>query len=295
LKTTLIVQLAPAASGETQVVVSVKSAEFVPLNAYELMVIAAAPEFDSVIAFAALATATVCEPNARDVGDSPAFATAATAVPDSAMVCLPPVALSITVSVAVSVPAETGLNVTDIVQLAAAASVRPQVVVFVKEVAFVPEKAMLLMVIAALPVFVSVAVCAALDEPTVVLANVRVAGVSVAVVVPAPLTWIVFRPFTVSSATRTDADRLPVAVGVKINPMLQLWPEGSGTPTMQVVVFGSIVKSVVLPEPRAMWKKFSVSLPTFDSSTVCVVEEVPTARLPKFSRPMVPKARISLY
>ena len=98
-------------------------------------------------------------------------------VPPSAMLCGEPVALSVTVSVALKLAAEAGVNVTEIVQLAPAASEAPQVLVWAKSATFVPETAMPVIAKAALPVLVSVALCAALVVP-VVAVNVSDGGVS---------------------------------------------------------------------------------------------------------------------
>ncbi len=79
--------------------------------------------------------------------------TTAVPVPVSVAVCGEPVALSITDSVAVSVPVVAGVKVTEMSQLAPAARVVPQVVVSVKAVAFAPAIEMPVTVRAALPVF----------------------------------------------------------------------------------------------------------------------------------------------
>ena len=62
-----------------------------------------------------------------------------------------PVALSVTVRVAVRVPVAVGLKVTLIVQLDAAATLLPQVLVCAKSPLFVPVTAMLVMLNAVLP------------------------------------------------------------------------------------------------------------------------------------------------
>src|ERR1035437_6323328 len=59
-----------------------------------------------------------------------------------------------------------------------------------------------------------------------------------------PLSWIWLLPVTVSSSSVKRAERAPKAVGVKINPMKQLWPLCSGTEKLQVVVLGSTAKSL---------------------------------------------------
>ena len=61
-----------------------------------------------------------------------------------------------TVTVAVRVPAAVGLKVTLMVQLAPAATLEPQVLVWAKSLALVPESATLVMLKAALPELVRV-------------------------------------------------------------------------------------------------------------------------------------------
>lgn len=83
-------------------------------------------------------------------------------VPVSATVWGELVALSTTVRVAVSVPATDGVKVMERVQVAPAATLLPQVLVWLKVAAFVPLRLMELMASVAEPVLVSVTVCAGL-------------------------------------------------------------------------------------------------------------------------------------
>lgn len=73
-----------------------------------------------------------------------------------------PAALSVTTMVAVRFPADAGLNVTLIVQFAPVSTEVPQVFVCEKSSALVPEIVMFVMSSGALPVLVSLTVCAAL-------------------------------------------------------------------------------------------------------------------------------------
>jgi hypothetical protein len=95
--------------------------------------------FLSVATWAALAEPTVVLAKVSVAGVSVTVGTAAAPVPPKATVCGEPLALSPTLSAAVSVPAAFGLNVTEIVQELPAANVVPQVVVALNEVEFVPE------------------------------------------------------------------------------------------------------------------------------------------------------------
>ena len=84
-----------------------------------------------------------------------------TPVPVSVTACGEPEALSVILSDAVSVPPAVGLNVTEMAQEALMASDAPQVLVWTKEEAYVPVKAMLERVSVAVPVFLRVTVCVA--------------------------------------------------------------------------------------------------------------------------------------
>ena len=80
-------------------------------------------------------------------------------------VCGEPAALSATETVAAKLAAEAGVKVIAMEQLALAASDSPQVLVWAKSVGLAPVMVMELMLSAALPVFLSVAVWDALVEP----------------------------------------------------------------------------------------------------------------------------------
>lgn len=88
--------------------------------------------------------------------------------------------MSLTESMAVSVPVEAGLNVTEMVQDAPAASVLPQVLVVVKAALLAPVRLIAEIVSAALPVLVRVKGWAELAVPAVTLPKFAVAGVRAA-------------------------------------------------------------------------------------------------------------------
>jgi hypothetical protein len=77
-------------------------------------------------------------------------------VPERLTVCGLPVASSATLREALRVPVAAGLKVTLIVQLAPAATLDPQVLVWVKSPALVPETETLVTLSDALPVLVRV-------------------------------------------------------------------------------------------------------------------------------------------
>ena len=127
-------------------------------------VIGTLPEFVTVIDCGLLALPTARLPNERLVGET-AMA-AAPSVPERLTVWGLAPESSATLRVAVRVPALEVLRMTLIVQLAFAARVDPQVWVWLKSAAFVPEIVMLFTFKVALPVLLSVTVCAALATPT---------------------------------------------------------------------------------------------------------------------------------
>jgi hypothetical protein len=110
-------------------------------------------------------------------------ALAAAPVPVRGTLCGLPAALSATLTFAARAPVAVGLNVTLIVQFAFAASVAGltgQVFVCAKSPAFAPVIETPVIVIAALPEFVSVMVCAALVVPCACDANVNDVGAKLA-------------------------------------------------------------------------------------------------------------------
>jgi hypothetical protein len=182
LNSTDTVQLAPAASEVPHVVADLMNeVALVPVIVSEVSVNAAVPEFFTVTTCAAVVAPTVVEANVNEVGDNvTAGFPVATPVPLSATSCGDPVALSAIESEAAKAPAAAGLNSTDTVQLAPAASEVVHVVAdFKNEVALVPVIVSEVSVSAAVPEFFTVTTCAAVVTPTVVEANVNDVGVSV--------------------------------------------------------------------------------------------------------------------
>ena len=121
------------------------------------MVSVAVPGLLSVIVCAALVVLSSWLANTSDAGVRMACGAGVTVpVPLSAADCGEPEELSVTVIAAVKLAAESGAKVTEIVQLAEAASVAPQVVVSAKSAGFVPVSEMAIPVSVALPVLESV-------------------------------------------------------------------------------------------------------------------------------------------
>ena len=127
-----------------------------------------------------------------------------------------------------------GVKVTLMVQLLPPASDVPQLLVCEKSPAFVPESAMLEMVSAVAPPFVSVTTCGLLEVFSTCAVKVRVAGVNVTGVVPVPLSATVCGLEPALSATETIALRAPVAVGSKVTVIVQLLSGGTEVPQVLV-------------------------------------------------------------
>jgi len=177
LNVTLIVQFAFAASDAGHAFVSAKSPGFAPVSVTPEIVSAAVPEFVSVIVCAALVVFNACDANVKVAGENPtAGAFAAAPVPVSGTSCGLPAALSVMRMFALRAPVAVGVNVTLIAQFALVASEAGQAFACAKSPAFVPLTVMPEIVSAALPVLVSVIVCAALVVLSVCDANVKLAG-----------------------------------------------------------------------------------------------------------------------
>ena len=99
-------------------------------------------------------------PKATEDGDS--VAPGAMPEPVRATVCGEPLALSVTVRVAVCRPVAVGVKVTEMLQLSPAPSDAPQPLVVANSAAFVPVRLMVLMLSGAVPPLVRVTVWLAL-------------------------------------------------------------------------------------------------------------------------------------
>ena len=152
VKVTLIVQLTPAATLEPQLLVCAKSLALAPETAMLVTLKDVLPEFVRVIVWAVLVVPTDWLPKSRLVDDRLTTAAALVPVPERVTAWGLPLTLSVMDSEAVRLPLAAGLNVTLTEQLALAPSELPQVLVWVKSLALAPVSAMLVMLIAALPV-----------------------------------------------------------------------------------------------------------------------------------------------
>jgi hypothetical protein len=232
---TEIVQLAPAATLDPQVLVSTKS----PDAAIEVSVKAACPELVNITISAALVVPFVCGAKVRLVGESVTAelpVTEAAPVPLNATVCGEPAALSVIVSVPVRVPVAAGVNVTEIVHAAPAAMLVPQVLVDAKS----PDAEMELIANVAEPEFVSVAVWAVLLDPTASESKfklvVDICAVGVAAVAVPSSVIVCVAPATLSelSVNVSEPEIAPAVVGAKLIWYVQDPPGISSTPVNDV-------------------------------------------------------------
>ncbi len=214
-------------------------------------------------------------PNVRldGVSDTPG----AVPVPLSAMIWVPPLALSVMVITPVRTPLAVGVNVTAMVQLpeTATGDVAEQLVL--GSSAKSPEAIRELMVRALLPVLIKVTDCAVAVVPITVLPKVRLEGFSdTPGAVPLPVRVMVCVPPLASSLMVTTPVRVPLAVGVNVTAMVHVLATATGDEIEQVVL-GSKAKSP-LASSAVMVRGL---LPELVNVTDCVAAVVPTTVLPK--------------
>jgi hypothetical protein len=159
-----MVHSAPAARLVPQLLPNTNDGASPPVRAILEIVKAAVPVFVKVTDCELLDMPRPTEPYPRLVAER--VTEGSTPVPLSVIVCGDVTALSTIVAAASSAPVAVGEKWPWIVQLAATARLVPQLLAKTNEEAFAPVTAMLLMVNAALPVFVRITACDALEEPT---------------------------------------------------------------------------------------------------------------------------------
>ena len=276
LNSTDTVQLAPTASEVPHVVADFRNeVALVPVIVSDVSVSAAVPEFFTVTTCAAVVAPSLVEANVRLVGDRVTSGTA-TPVPVNGTACGEPVALSAIESDAVNAPAASGLNSTDTVHVAPAASEVPQVVAdLTKEVAFVPVIVSDVSVSAAVPEFFTVTSCAAVVDPTFVEANVRLVGdkVTVAVAaVPVPLRAAVCGVPVALSATESEAVSAPVAAGLNSTDTAHVALTASEVPQ----VFAEMTNELALVPVSVSEVSVSAPVPEFFTVTTCAAVVAPS-------------------
>jgi hypothetical protein len=198
-------------------------------------------------------------------------------VPDSATVGLP--ALVVTVTVAERAPSAPGVNDTLKVQLDPAATLVPEQLSsdFVKSAEFVPLIATLVTDSAAVPVFDTVTVCAALVAPTVTVPKLMLVGETLTAGVPPPLPDSATVGLPALLDTVTVADREPSADGVNVRANVQLDPAGTLAP---VQLSDDFEKSPGLLPPMETLEMDSAAVPVLLTVTVCAELLCPTVMVP---------------
>jgi hypothetical protein len=234
LKTTVIVHVALCATDVPQVLVWLKSPEFVPVMPIEVILSEALPVLDKVMAWLALAVPTVCEANIRLVGVKltlGALEVVPVAIPVSEAVCGLPIALSVIETEALRLPVAIGLKTTVTVQVALCATDVPQVLVSLKSPEFVPVMLIEVILSEELPVLDRVIAWLALAVPTVCEANIRLVGARLTFgaveALPVPVSGTDCGLPVALSATDRLAVSVPVAVGLNSMETAQFAPDAS--------------------------------------------------------------------
>jgi hypothetical protein len=159
-------------------------------------------------------------------------------VPLKATVCGVPDALSAIDSVAVKLPVEGGVKITEIAQLEFASSDSPQVFVWLKSAGLAPVIVLPLMLSTALPGLERVTVWALAVVPVVVMGKVRAVGENTAcgtgTAVPVPCNVVVCGEPDALSAMESVAAKLAIEAGENVTDMKQEEPAASDVPQVFV-------------------------------------------------------------
>ena len=224
-KVTEIVQLAPAFRLVPQLPVWANCVGLAPVSPMLVMLSAAVPVLVSVTVWAELVVPTVWLPKATLLGLRLTAGTP-TPAPVRLTLCGLPGALSVTVSEADWEEAVVGAKVTEIVQLAPAFRLVPQLPVWANCVGLAPVSPMLVMLSVAVPVLVSVTVWAELVVPTVWLPKATLLGLrmTAGAPTPAPVRLTLCGLPGALSVTVSEADWEEAVVGAKVTEIVQLAP-----------------------------------------------------------------------
>jgi hypothetical protein len=276
-----VAQLVPAATIE-------KSDAFAPEIATAVMFSTSVPVLLRVPFCAALDVLTSWLPKAAVAVDGEARG--AMPFPESVIGAGFAIPETVIVMLALRALMAAGSNVTLNVQLAAGASWPLAVVGHVvageakaKSAAFVPVKAMLVMLNAAPPLLVIVTFFAVLVVFTRWLPKAIVPADSVAVggVTPVPDKLTVCVVGLASSVKVSVAANVLAVVGVNVKSTVQVLPGATVDPFVQVVPVVAMANSLALAPPSATVVICSVSVPPLVSVTACARLVVPMIWLPK--------------
>lgn len=209
----------------------------------------AVPPLLNVTVCAGLVVRTFCEANVSFNGETDAAGPPVVPVPVRLIDCGLPVALSVIEIAAVRVPAALGVNVTLMVQLFAAITAAPQVLVWAKSAPFAPVMVILEMDKVALPMLNNVTPPAGLVVPTEIVPNEIVEVLKVTEgAVPTPLSAAVCGLPAALSTTEMAAWRVPGASGLNNTPIVQFVPGASEVPQVLVSVKSPLLGPVTLME-----------------------------------------------
>jgi len=197
-------------------------------------------------------------------------------VPLKAIVCGEPLALSVIVMDAVSAPVVVGARWPWMVQFAPTARLVPQVLANTNEDAFAPASVMLVIVNAAVPLFVIVTDCELLEVPTVVAGKEMLVAESVTGATPVPLSAIDCGDVLALSVMVTVAFNAPAAVGAKCPWMVQFAPTARLVPQelAKTNEEAFVPVTAMLPIDRA-------AVPVLVIVTDCELPDRPTSTEPK--------------
>jgi len=277
VKVTVIMVLPPGVTVIGVVAeVKLKSPGLAPVTATELMIRFPLPEFVTVTPSGMLVP-TPCEPKLRLVPLK--LTLGAVPVPDSATVCATTLALSLILREAARLPVAVGVKVTLIVVVPLEATVIGNVPA-VKEKSPVLAPVIVKFEITRVPVpeLVTVIGIALLEVATSWLPKLTLVGLRMtdgAVPVPVKATACGL-PLTLSLIIR-EAERLPVAVGVKVRFTVVLLPG--------VTVIGNVPevkeKSVALAPVTARFAITRLAVPLLVNVSTDAALDVPTGSLPR--------------
>jgi len=169
----------------------------------------------------------------------------------------------------VRLPLARGVKITLIEQEAPAFRLEPQVLVSEKSLGSAPVTAMLEILRATAPVFVTVRVLVALASPTSTLPKLRLAGANFTTV-PVPVRETVWGLPGALSVIESEAVSVPWAVGLNVTLMVHVAPAATLEP--QVLVSE---KSDALLPLRLTLVMVSVAAPVLVRVTVCEALDVP--------------------
>jgi hypothetical protein len=244
LKTTLIAQLAPAASDAPQLLVWLKS----PVVTSEEIARDMFPLLVSVIVWAVLEVPTSCAAKVSDEGDN--AGSAATPVPLRLTGVGALLLLLVNHIDPVWLPSAAGLKTTLMVQLAPAPSDVPQLFVWLKSLLLIFSAEM---VSAVLPLLESATVCGPLEVPTACEAKLRDKGENAGTAAsPVPLKTTGAGAGLLLLVKDKDPVRLPMTVGPKTTLIVQLVPAASVAPQLFVwlkspVTFREVMERSAFP------------------------------------------------